>query len=269
MQFLHLITAFIKRHPQLVFWSIAYSTFFIGNYLGGIWFLLIYGTFLGGAFVTYIANGRSGLKTYFGRIVRWRVGLKWYVIALSLPFIFNFSAYLLNLTLGAAQPTNLHMPAFADIIVVFLWPAFFGIALAEEPGFRGFALPGFLREHTALKAALIVGILHAGWHFPLLIKGDLITNISTILIIISASYFFTWLFNNTKGSVLLAMIFHSSEDLWTGEGQPLTFGQLFANFSQTDLIRQEALQATVFVTAAVLLVYFTKFKLGQKENKLA
>lgn len=217
--------------------------------------------------MTAVADGKQGLKTYFSRIVRWRVSIKWYVIALSLPFILNFSAYLLNLVFGAPPPTSLHWPNFSEIIVVFMWPAFLGIALAEEPGFRGFALPRFLKEHKAVKAALIVGILHAGWHFPLFLNGNIIESLSTVFIIISASVFFTWIFNNTNGSVLLAMLLHTSEDLWTGEGQPLTFGQLFSNFSEYDLIRQEVLQAVIFVSAAILLIYLTKFRLGQKAQK--
>lgn len=264
------ITSFIKRHPQVTFWVIACATFWTAAFIGftGLWGLLLYGSFLGGALVSGVVDGRDGLKEYFSRIVRWRVGLKWYAVALLLPLVLNLVAFGLNIASGAALPTNLQWPAWTDILAVFLFPSLLGIALAEEPGFRGFALPRFLAGRGALIAALIVGVLHVLWHLPLLIgmlsEGYLIGIMSLILIIISGSVFFTWLFNNTNGSVLIAMLLHASVDLLGGEGKPLTFGPLFSGFSEVDLVRQDIIQAVVFVAAAVLIIVLTKFALGRK-----
>jgi len=140
------ITSFIKRHPQITFWSIAITSFFVSVFLSdvGLWGLLIYGTFLGGALVTGVVDGRSGLKTYFGRIVRWRVGLKWYAVALFLPLVLNLTAFGINIASGAALPTNPQWPTWTAILGAFFWPSLLGIALAEEPGVRGFSLPSFL-----------------------------------------------------------------------------------------------------------------------------
>jgi membrane protease YdiL (CAAX protease family) len=149
-----------------------------------------------------------------------------------------------------------------------LVPGFLIIALAEEPGFRGFALPRFLASRSALSAALIVGLLHTLWHLPFLIRevseGNPVGILTNLLIIVSASVFFTWLFNNTNGSVLIAMLLHASEDLFSGEGTRVTFGPLFLRFSATDLVRQDIFQAVVFVAAGVLIIVLTKFALGHK-----
>ena len=97
------ITSFIKRHPQVTFWVIACATFWTAAFIGftGLWGLLIYGSFLGGALVTGIVDGRSGLKAYFSRIVRWRVGIKWYAAAIFIPLMIQLAAIGLNLATGA------------------------------------------------------------------------------------------------------------------------------------------------------------------------
>jgi membrane protease YdiL (CAAX protease family) len=246
------ITSFIKRYPQGVFWGIACITFFLAAFLQGIglWGLLIYGTFLGGALVTGVVDGRSGLKTYFSRIVRWRVGLKWYAVALLLPPVLYLLAFGLN------------------ILAAFFWPGLLAIALAEEPGFRGFALPRFLEGRSALAAALIVGGLHAFWHLPfyvgMLSEGYIIGIVTTILVIVSGSVFFTWLFNNTNGSVLIAMLLHASVDLFAGDSAPLTFGPLYSGFSAADLVRQDIFQAVAFVAMAIILIIVMGRELGRK-----
>jgi len=264
------ITSFIKRYPQATFWMIAYATFWTAAFLGfpGLLGLLIYGSFLGGALVTGIVNGRSGLKEYFSRIVRWRVGLKWYAVALLLPLVLKLVAIGLNIASGAALPTNPQWPALTGILAVFLFPSLLGIALAEEPGFRGFALPRFLASRTPLAAALIVGLLHTLWHLPILLgavaEGNPIGALTQSLIIVSGSVFFTWLLNNTNGSVLIAMLLHASVDVLGGEGQPLTFGPLLSGFSEADLVRQDIYEALAFVAAAVLIIVLTRFSLGLK-----
>lgn len=264
------ITSFIKRYPQFTFWSIAITTFFVSAFLSdvGLWGLLIYGTALAGALVTGIVDGRSGLKTYFSRIVRWRVGLIWYAVALLLPLVLNLLAFGLNIASGAALPTNLQWPAWTAILAVFLWPGLLAIALAEEPGFTGFALPRFLVGRTALAAALIVGLLRTLWHLPFLIgmlsEGYFIGMLNLAMIVISGGVFFTWLFNNTNGSVLIAMLLHASLDVISGDGRPLTLGPLFSGFSEADLVRQDIIQGLVFVAAAVLVIVLTRFALGRK-----
>jgi membrane protease YdiL (CAAX protease family) len=229
---------------------------------------LIYGSFLGGAFVTGVVDGRNGLKTYFSRIVRWRVGLKWYAVALFLPLMLYLVAFSLNIASGAALPTNLQWPAWTAILVAFFGQGFLVIALAEEPGFRGFALPRFLVGRSALAAALIVGLLHTLWHLPFLVgalfEGYPIGILTNLMIIVSGSVFFTWLFNNTYGSVLIAMLLHASVDLFGGDGSPLTFGPLYSGFSETDMVRQDIMQAVVFVAAAVLIIVMTRSALGRK-----
>lgn len=256
------ITSIIRRYPQAAFWIIAWSTFLIGNLLGGLWFLLIYGSFLGGLLVTAIADGKSGVKTYLSRIVRWRVGIQWYAVALLITPTLYLAAAGLNVISGAKLSTSsLQWPPLTDILVAAIWPAFLGISLAEEPGFRGFALPRLLVGRSALAAALILGVLHAIWHIPTFLGGEVVPILSTVLIILSGAVLNTWLFNHTNGSVLLAMLLHTSIDIVSGD-----IGLLKPLFSGADAERQIIWLAVAYVALAVLLPILTGKELGRKSE---
>jgi uncharacterized protein len=152
------ITSFIKRHPQVTFWALAWSTWSIGWYLASkypsdLWYLFIYGPFLIGLAVTAVADGRPGVRTYFSRMVRWRVGIRWYVVALFLPLVINLAAAGLNILTGASISPTFQTPAWSALIAAFVFPSLLLIALGEESGFRGFALPRLLVGRSALLAA--------------------------------------------------------------------------------------------------------------------
>lgn len=260
------ITSFIKRYPQATFWALAWSTWFLGwileaMYPSDIWALFIYSPFLVGVFVTAIADGRSGLKTFFSRIVRWRVGLKWYAVALLTPPVLYLVAAGLNVLTGATIARNIQWPAWSDFIAQILIISFLMIALGEEPGFRGFALPRLLVGRSAIAAALILGVLHAIWHVPTFLGGNAIAILSTILIIISGAVLNTWLFNNTNGSVFMAMLLHVSIDAVSGDG-----GLLKLLFSGADLERQAVWLAAAYVGMAILLPILAGRELGRKRE---
>jgi membrane protease YdiL (CAAX protease family) len=255
------ITSFIKRHPQAAFWIIAWSTSFFGFYMralypSDLWLFFIYGSFLGGALVTGIADGREGLKTYFSRIVRWRVGLRWLVIAFFTPLVLRLAAFGLNVATGAQILADVQLPELGDAIFGFLF-ILVVVALGEEPGFRGFALPRLLEGRSALSASLILGVLHTIWHLPLFITGE-DAAIPTTIIIISGAVLNTWLFNNTNGSVFIAMFLHASVNLWVDVFNPF--------FSATDVQKMTIWLAVAYVVMAILLRIFAGRELGRKSE---
>ena len=255
------ITAFIKRHPQITFWGIAWSTSFFGFYMralypSDLWLFFIYGSFLGGALVTGIADGREGLKTYFSRIVRWRVGIKWLIIALFTPLVLRLIASGLTIATGAKIVENAQLPGLGDAVFGFLF-ILIVVALGEEPGFRGFALPRLLEGRSALSASLILGVLHTIWHLPLFITGE-DAAIPTTLIIISGAILNTWLFNKTNGSVFIAMFLHASVNLWVDVFNPF--------FSAPDVQKLTVWLAVAFVAMGILLPILTGKELGRKTD---
>lgn len=242
-----LLATFVKRYPQAAFWVIALSTFYFGYYMylrtgNEMWQFLILATFLGGAVVTAIADGRSGLKTYLGRIVRWRVNVKWYAVAILLPLALRLAAFGLTIASGAetiANPTWEWGDILFEVILVF-----FVVALGEEPAFRGFALVRLMNGRSALSASLILGVLHGIWHAPLYLSGN--EPAINVLIVIAGAILSTWLFLGTGGSVLLTMIMHTSVNLWVS-----IFNPLFAGDGAT---QQVVWLVVAYVAAALILV---------------
>jgi membrane protease YdiL (CAAX protease family) len=251
------VTSLIKRYPQVTFWVIAWSTFFYGYGMftrtgNDMWQFLILATFLGAVFVTAVADGRSGLKTFFGRIVRWRVHVKWYAFAILLPLALRLVAFGLTIAFGAETVAN---PAWNWEEIIFeAILVFFIIALGEEPAFRGFALVRLMKGNNALKASLILGVLHVIWHLPLFLTGD--DSPMVILIIMSGAILNTWLFNKTNGSVLLNMIMHTSVNFWVGIFNPM--------FAEADAANQTTLLMVAYVVAAAIITFLSGKNLARK-----
>lgn len=84
----------------------------------------------------------------------------------------------------------------------------------EETGWRGFALPRLQTRWSALTSSLVLGLVWALWHFHpanINILGEF--PVLYVLIVIPATIIFTWLYNNTDGSLLLAIVFHMMLDV--------------------------------------------------------
>ena len=99
------------------------------------------------------------------------------------------------------------------VVVTFIWIFFLGGSVEEEFGWRGYALPRLQANYSALTSSVIVGFMWGVWHLPLFYISDgpyyqspiWAVILSTILL----SILFTWLLNNTGGSILIALFFHT------------------------------------------------------------
>jgi membrane protease YdiL (CAAX protease family) len=124
----------------------------------------------------------------------------------------------------------------------------------EEPGFRGFSLPRFMKTRSAFTASLIVGVLHAIWHLPLYIAGE--QGLVDFLHPLCGAFLFTWIFNHTNGSVFLAMLLHASNDIASR-----FFGSVF---SEADFTAYSLWLGGAFVVMVILLRVFAGQELGRK-----
>jgi len=90
--------------------------------------------------------------------------------------------------------------------------------LGEELAWPGFALPRLLSRHNALVASLVLGVIWALWHLLLLwTEGNAMYCQPVWLLLVdipAKSVLFTWVFLHTRGSVLLAMLFHGATNLF-------------------------------------------------------
>jgi CAAX protease family protein len=180
--------------------------------------------------VAGLAGGRTGLRDLLGRIVRARIGLRYYAFLFALPMVLCAVA----LAFMAAFGSGLALPGMAAwrelperFIFIFLF-----IGLGEEPGWRGFALPRLQERNTPVSASLILAPIWALWHLPLMGNEFPAAVIPAFLIsLLGGTLIQTWLFNHTKGSVFAQMLFHATVNT-VGAGLifPLFKGPAFVAF---------------------------------------
>jgi membrane protease YdiL (CAAX protease family) len=92
--------------------------------------------------------------------------------------------------------------------------------LGEELGWRGILLPEFQKKFPAFKSSLIIGVIWYCWHIPLffapfgtLVSGAPLTFFTLLfflVFVICLSCIYTWLVNQSKGSVLMSLLIHLS-----------------------------------------------------------
>ena len=156
-----------------------------------------------------VLRERGGIKRLVSGWGKWRVGALWYLMALS-PFFIAFLAAGAWVILGGT-PTDPEQPVGMLLLVSLIMSVVTG-ALGEELGWRGFLLPLLQQRFSALISSLIVGVIWALWHLPLwLLPGygwEAIPYWAFALVAISSSILFTFVLNNTGGSLVMASIIH-------------------------------------------------------------
>ena len=148
--------------------------------------------------------GWHGVGDLLKRIARWRVGFGWYLFALFSTLIIGLTAIGVHtLVGGVAPPMNLQKIVLAQALLPL--PA----GLPEEYGWRGFALPHLLKKRSALVASLIIAFFWVVWHIPI---SPIMKNVSFLglflLEVIPLSILFSWLYINSRGSILLVVLYH-------------------------------------------------------------
>lgn len=246
---MHSVTSVVKRYPLATFFILTYIFSWWGYLIGfGQWPL---GPLMAALIVVPITGGKAGLKEWASRIVRWRVGLQWYAIAILLPVALAGAAASLNVLLGAPGLTFARIGQQPELPFEILF-AFLAISLGEETGWRGYALPRLQEGRSvadprtgALSATLILALFGVIWHVPLFLTGD--SPWTIIPIIVGGYIIFTWLFNNTRGSVLIAMVLHTSVAVIG----PLIIAPMF---SGADLARYTWLLAALYSLVGIVVV---------------
>jgi uncharacterized protein len=242
----------VRRYPLIVFFVLAYvfSWWPWPLYAFGLSPspIIAFGPFLAAILVLALTTGKGGVVTLLRRMVRWRVRPVWYAVALLLPVAISGGAALLNVVvLGASAPSPAELGAWSGLVPTFFLQLLVpGIGGAwEEPGWRGYALPKLQGGHSALLASLILGVVWAFWHLPLMVIGQI--HLSDPVYIVAWTVVLTWVFNNTNGSVLIAMLMHNIHNVISG-------GYFSAMFSGADWVRQGWLLVALWCAVAAIVV---------------
>jgi membrane protease YdiL (CAAX protease family) len=162
--------------------------------------------------LTLVGFGWGATRKLLGRLLIWRISWRWYLVLLAPTALVVGTITLVAVTRGG--PTAALAVPLVSAIIAVAFMTFPGSALGEEIGWRGFALPRVQSRRTALTASLVIGSLHGLWHLPLWLRGDadhLLSLYPAFLIqALALAVIYTWLYNSSKGSLLLVVLFHTA-----------------------------------------------------------
>lgn len=161
-------------------------------------------------------RGDRNLRSWVGDMLTWAVPKRWYLAAVGVPLA------------GVVAQTAVYAVFFGEVEMSVLprrtvmLLGTFPIALLatggnEEIGWRGYMLPQLQQTYSALSASVLVGLVWLVWHVP---SDVLLTalgsgtvwspgRIAMRLAVIPLAVILTWLYNSSRGSVLVAMLFHA------------------------------------------------------------
>ena len=218
----------IRRYPLVTFFLLAYGlTWAIqipvaaGVLEGSGWRAVTWVPAIAALLAAALTGGRAAVRELGARLVRWRVGWQWYLVVILGPAAFSLVVAGVYVMLGGSW-AEAAPPAIREGPLLLL-PLYLAIltltdGLGEELAWRGFALPRLLTRYNALVASLILGVIWALWHLPLVwTEGNAMYQQPVWLLLMditAKSILFTWVFLHTRGSVLIAMLFHGATNLF-------------------------------------------------------
>lgn len=221
----------MKKHPVVWFYILAFVISWIGlipgvlgsrgiapfdnSFVQFLGILFSIGPALAAVIISQVMQGKIGVKNLLKGLLKWRVNLVWYLVALLGPIIIFVAGQVMTKLMDlTVEPTVIPSNPFLFVVAVLT------VILSntgEEIGWRGFALPHLQKRYNALLATLIVGLLWSLWHLPLVfLTGNSMAQSPLIwfISIVAGAFIYTWLYNSTQGSILLAAIFHVSENIF-------------------------------------------------------
>lgn len=217
----------LKRYPLVSFFTLAYGIAWIpfalrpvigDAYVGFAFFSPAISAFI----LVAVNGGKSGSQNLVSKLFLWRVGVKWYLIALLSPVVLELLAFATHQLLGK-KPLAIDLAAWIEILPSQLLPLVIVLlflvlnSAGEELGWRGYALPGLQARFGSIQASLILGILWGLWHLPaFFIPGSAqygVPIVGYVIATVGYSFIYTCILNGAKGSVLLACLYHGGSNL--------------------------------------------------------
>jgi membrane protease YdiL (CAAX protease family) len=208
-----------------------------------------FGPFLAALIVLAYTHGKTGILALLRSMVRWRVKPLWWLLAVGVPVALSLIGALINLGLGAASPAPAQLANWTSIPLSFLMalliPGFGGAW--EEPGWRGYALPRLIAQRGWVRASLLLGVVGALWHLPMILSG--LDSAWELVLLMGANVVLARLYLASGGSVLLMMVLHATNNAFSGS-------YVTPMFTGADAARQAGLVAVLWagLAAAILIL---------------
>lgn len=190
---------------------------------------LLLGPSVAGVLMIAIVSGNAGFRELFSRLLRWRVCVRWYAVALlAAPLLFAVVYPALSLV------SSVYLPGLVTTAdkIPFLLTGFVSallVGFCEELGWTGFAIPRLRLRHGVLATGLITGVLWALWHVAAIrvwpgvalsggLSAPLFIALASALVLIGGlpayRVLMVWVYDRT-GSLLVAILMHASLDFAT------------------------------------------------------
>ena len=218
----------LRRHPLTVFFVLTFgATWAIwvpraaGAPVGVIGELSTWTVAVMAILAAALTGGRAALVDLGARLVRWRVGWRWYILVLLGPAAFSLTTAGIYMLLGAswASVAPRFLAGNLALLPLLVLISALTDGLGEELGWRGFALPRLLARHVPWVATLLLGLMWATWHLPLLLtEGRTLYGQPFWVLILdlgAKAILFTWVFLRTRGSVLIAVLLHAANNVFS------------------------------------------------------
>ncbi|MBN2391255.1 MAG: CPBP family intramembrane metalloprotease [Anaerolineae bacterium] len=231
------MSSIIRRRPLLVYFVLAFVLTWGGTLLHQLagpqrdsvlpslfavpgilmWY---YGPALAAVIVVWSSEGKDGLRRLLRKFLVWRVGWRWYAFIVLYPLVLHLVVSGIGwLTSGPAlrffetegiPGGNRWMVA---LILILYHTLVRGIG--EETGWRGFALPRMQSRWGVLRGGLLLGVLWGAWHFNPANFSLLLSPLGVVIFlnIVAASVIYAWVYNHTQGSLLIAALFHMTNNI--------------------------------------------------------
>lgn len=208
-----------------------------------------------GILMAAFTGGRPAVKKLLLRVFQWRVNPIYYLLAVLGMAAIILGAIAIHVLLGGTLPAFEMLQKYGLLIpVLFVQVALMNGPLQEEFGWRGFALDELQKDRSVLFASIVIGALWGLWHLPLF--GVAYSSQAGIplgmylLYHIPLTAIMIWLVDRSDGSLLIALLFHASINIW-GILLPL-----LPKYAGTQRIFDIAV--ALMWLAAIVLVYFER-----------
>jgi membrane protease YdiL (CAAX protease family) len=231
----------LRQHPILCYLVVTYGVTWAAwgslaaaghvvtvGFVPTYWLGLL-GPLIGAVVTSAIVARGDGVRDLGARMVRGRVGSRWWAIALGLPLGVAFVTYAgawIVATFGFGFATGRDYGAFNGFPAtspLALWVMLIVVnGFGEETGWRGFLLPHLQRRWSPLTSSLIVGVCWAVWHIPAFFITETYRQMPVAVIpmffvgLVSGSVFLTWLYNRGGSSILLVAVWHGTYNWLSG-----------------------------------------------------
>jgi membrane protease YdiL (CAAX protease family) len=168
----------------------------------------IFGPLVAATYLTWRERGRRGVRELFGGLINFRVSPRWALMGLLLPAVM-LSGILWLLNLAGRQGPWHYLPAAPQLVAAVV------ISVAEETGWRGYALPRLSAKYGAFFGSCLLGMIWTVWHIPMFVAQNVPVSLYPVmmLMLVGGSLFFTFLYRKTQASLFVAVLAHMSSHL--------------------------------------------------------